>query len=132
NVPQEDRQQPVRADRVGHTRRRGSRPHPRPPRPGGRLVGCRTQRGTLMTATTPEQAEERTVIRRPGLYDLPEHIYHADPVPGGSLPSTGAWLLLECPARFRYEHAHPPVPRPHVDFGTAAHKLVLGVGPEPA
>jgi len=47
-----------------------------------------------MTATTPEQAEERTVIRRPGLYDLPEHIYHADPVPGGSLSSTGARRLL--------------------------------------
>ena len=83
-----------------------------------------------MTATTPEQAEERTVIRRPGLYDLPEHIYHADPVPGGSLSSTGARRLLECPARFRYEQAHPAAPRPHFDFGTAAHKLVLGVGPE--
>src|SRR5690606_11932437 len=37
-----------------------------------------------MTATTPEQAEERTVIRRPGLYDLPEHIYHADPRRAGA------------------------------------------------
>ncbi|MGV2383985.1 MAG UNVERIFIED_CONTAM: PD-(D/E)XK nuclease-like domain-containing protein [Thermobifida fusca] len=86
-----------------------------------------------MTATLPEQqqeAEERTVIRRPGLYDLPEEVYHADPVPGGSLSSTGARRLLECPARFRYEQAHPPAPKPHFDFGTAAHKLVLGVGPE--
>lgn len=86
-----------------------------------------------MTATLPEQqqeAEERTVIRRPGLYDLPEEVYHADPVPGGSLSSTGARRLLECPARFDYERRHPPAPKPHFDFGSAAHKLVLGVGPE--
>src|SRR5690554_8211709 len=83
-----------------------------------------------MTATTPEQAEERTVIRRPGLYDLPEHIYHADPVPGGSLSSTGARRLLERSALFRYEQDHPPAPRPQLELGTAAYNLVLSVVPE--
>src|SRR5690606_37289548 len=55
---------------------------------------------------------------------------HADPVPGGSLSSTGARRLLQSPARSRYEQAHPPAPRPHFDSATAAHKLVLGVGPD--
>ncbi|HEU4677076.1 MAG TPA: PD-(D/E)XK nuclease-like domain-containing protein [Motilibacteraceae bacterium] len=69
----------------------------------------------------------------PGIYpDVPAEVYHADPVPGGSLSSTGARRLLppSCPALYRYEQAHPPEPRRHIDLGQAAHRLVLGVGPE--
>jgi PDDEXK-like domain of unknown function (DUF3799) len=64
-----------------------------------------------------------------GVYDIPEDVYHADPVPGGSLSSTGARKLLppSCPARFRYEQDHP-IHKDVFDFGTAAHKLVLGAG----
>lgn len=64
-----------------------------------------------------------------GIYDMPEALYHADPVPGGSLSSSGARKLLppSCPARFRYEQDHP-VHRDVFDLGTAAHKLVLGAG----
>jgi hypothetical protein len=55
-------------------------------------------------------------------------VYHADPVPGGSLSSSGAKLLLppSCPARYRYERDHPPPPKPEYDVGHAAHHLVLG------
>ena len=69
-------------------------------------------------------------ITAPGIYDLPEAAYHADPVPGGSLSSTGARKLLppSCPAKFRYEQDHP-VHKDVFDFGSAAHKLVLGSGP---
>lgn len=69
----------------------------------------------------------------PGLYpDMPESVYHADPVPGGSLSSTGARKLLApgCPAKFKYEQDNPPAPKKVFDLGTAAHKLVLGVGPQ--
>lgn len=69
----------------------------------------------------------------PGLYpDMPEAEYHADPVPGGSLSSTGARKLLSpgCPAKFKYELDHPPAPKKVFDLGRAAHHLVLGVGPE--
>jgi hypothetical protein len=65
-----------------------------------------------------------------GVYDIPEDVYHRDPVPGGSLSSSGARKLLppSCPARFAWEREHPPPPRDVFDFGTAAHKLVLGAG----
>lgn len=71
-----------------------------------------------------------TTITIPGVYDVPAEHYHADPVPGGSLSSSGARLLLppSCPARFAYERAHPPKPADVFEFGHAAHSLVLGVG----
>jgi hypothetical protein len=69
-------------------------------------------------------------VEQPGVYDIPEDEYHADPVPGGSLSSSGARRLLppSCPAIFRYEQDHP-VRKDVFDFGSAAHKLVLGAGP---
>jgi hypothetical protein len=67
----------------------------------------------------------------PGVYpDIDEVDYHADPVPGGSLSSSGAQALLQCPARFRWEQQHPPRSKSHFDVGSAAHKLVLGAGPD--
>lgn len=82
--------------------------------------------------TTPATAPAWTPPG-PGVYDgVPADVYHADPVPGGSLSSTGARRLLppSCPARFAYERANPPAPKAVWDIGHAAHKLVLGVGPE--
>ncbi len=72
------------------------------------------------------------VITEPGVYDLPEEIYHADPVPAGSLSSSGARRLLppSCPARFRYEQQHGRPAKAEFDFGHAAHRLALGTGPE--
>lgn len=70
-------------------------------------------------------------ITGPGLYpDVPEAEYHADPVPGGSLSSSGARAILACPARFRWEQDNPPASKSTYDIGSAAHKLVLGVGPD--
>jgi hypothetical protein len=66
-----------------------------------------------------------------GIYrDMPEDVYHADPVPGGSLSFSGAKKLLppSCPARYFYDRAHPPKPSPAMELGTAAHKLTLGAG----
>ena len=70
------------------------------------------------------------VITEPGVYDIPEDLYHADPVPGGSLSSSGAKKLLppSCPARFAYDRENPPQPSSAMELGTAAHKLVLGAG----
>ena len=64
----------------------------------------------------------------PGVYEMDEATYHADPVPGGSLSASGAKKLLECPARFNHDRQHPPPPTASMEFGTAAHKLVLGAG----
>ena len=73
-----------------------------------------------------------TVITEPGLYEIDAETYHGDPVPAGSLSSTGARRLLppSCPALFRYEQDNGGEHRPEFDFGTAAHKEVLGIGPE--
>lgn len=69
-------------------------------------------------------------ITGPGVYDIPEHVYHADPVPGGSLSSTGARRLLppSCPALFKHERDHGAQRRQVFDVGSAAHRLVLGAG----
>ncbi|MFB6675557.1 PD-(D/E)XK nuclease-like domain-containing protein [Streptomyces sp. NPDC056390] len=68
---------------------------------------------------------------QPGVYDIDESLYHQDPVPGGSLSSTGARTLVsQCPAKFRHSQDHPEPYRAAFDFGTAAHKLILGEGPE--
>ena len=76
--------------------------------------------------------DEPLVIAEPGVYDIPADVYHADPIPGGSLSASGAGKLLSpsCPALFRYERDHPPGPRKVFELGHAAHKVVLGVGPE--
>jgi PDDEXK-like uncharacterized protein DUF3799 len=68
------------------------------------------------------------LITEPGIYDgMPAEVYHADPVPEGSLSSSGAKRLLppSCPALFRY--ADKPATR-RMEHGTAAHTVVLGAG----
>ncbi|MEV6547927.1 PD-(D/E)XK nuclease-like domain-containing protein [Streptomyces sp. NPDC051597] len=76
--------------------------------------------------TTVADAEQ--VI--PGLYDIPAELYHSDPIPGGSLSSTGARRLTDCPARFKYFLDNPEPYKPEFEFGTAAHTRILGNGPE--
>lgn len=71
-------------------------------------------------------------ITEPGVYDMTAEVYHRDPVPGGSLSSTGARRLLppSCPAKFKWELDHPRPHKVEFDIGHAVHKLVLGDGPE--
>jgi hypothetical protein len=69
-------------------------------------------------------------ITEPGVYDLPFLAYLADPVAGGSLSSTGARRLLDCPAKYRWQADHPQPPKREFDLGHAAHKYVLGAGAE--
>jgi hypothetical protein len=75
---------------------------------------------------------ERVTVTEPGVYeDMDEAIYHADPVPGGSLSSTGARALLPpgTPAKFNYERGKT-IHKREWDLGTAAHSIVLGTGAE--
>jgi hypothetical protein len=71
---------------------------------------------------------ERNLISVPGAYDIPAEQYHADPVEGGSLSSSGARKILDSPARFRYDLDHPSPTTKAFDLGHAAHRLVLGAG----
>lgn len=68
-------------------------------------------------------------ITEPGIYDLTNEEYHAD---RGSLSSSGARMLLppSCPALFRHAQDTPQEPKKTFELGTAAHKLVLGEGPD--
>lgn len=68
-------------------------------------------------------------MERKGLvYGMPEATYHA---PKDELSSTGAKLLLDCPAKFKYQVLDGNrVHRASYDLGTAVHTKVLGVGAE--
>ncbi len=69
-----------------------------------------------------------TTITEPGVIpDMPEDVYHADPVEGGSLSHTGAVWMLDTPARFRHNIEHR-VDKKAFDVGHAVHGLVLGTG----
>jgi hypothetical protein len=72
------------------------------------------------------------MITEPGVYSVPAQEYHADPVQGGSLSSTGARKLLppSCPALFKHWQDNGGRPSRAFDFGHAAHLRVLGTGPE--
>jgi hypothetical protein len=67
------------------------------------------------------------VVDQPGLYQMSADHYHRDPVPQGSLSSSGARALLppSCPAKFRHEQLHGRPSKPAFDLGHAAHSLVL-------
>lgn len=71
------------------------------------------------------------VVDRPGVYsDMPDDVYHGDPVPAGSLSYSGARKLLppSCPALYKHWAAGGRPPNRQFDLGHAAHRLVLGVG----
>jgi hypothetical protein len=73
------------------------------------------------------------IVDEPGLYDgMSDVAYHSDPVPGGSLSSSGARRLLapSCPALFKHERDNGRASSKAFDFGHAAHAKVLGYGPE--
>jgi hypothetical protein len=74
-------------------------------------------------------------VTGPGVYDgFPADAYHRDPVPGGSLSSSGARKLLppSSPAVFRAWRAGELDGKRSdaLDFGRAAHRTVLGAGDE--
>ncbi|HLR97244.1 MAG TPA: PD-(D/E)XK nuclease-like domain-containing protein [Jiangellaceae bacterium] len=76
-----------------------------------------------MTTTAPPRT-----ITAPGLvHNMPDHTYHADPVKGGSLSSTGARRILDSPARYRHELEHREGRRAF-DVGHVVHTKILGVG----
>lgn len=76
-----------------------------------------------MTTTAPPRT-----ITSPGLvHNMPDHTYHADPVEGGSLSSTGARRILDSPARYRHEIEHSEGRRAF-DVGHVVHTKILGVG----
>ena len=69
-------------------------------------------------------------ITEPGIWlGVPEDTYHADPTPNGSLSYSGAKIILQAPALYRWQRDHP-VYKNVYDEGSAAHAIVLGAGIE--
>lgn len=71
-------------------------------------------------------------ITEPGIYDIPEADYHADPCPAPSLSSSIAIVLAERTPAHAWK-AHPRLnpnleaqESKEMDFGTAAHALLTG------
>lgn len=68
------------------------------------------------------------MINTPCIIDgLSDAEYHADPVEGGSLSSTGAKALLRSPAHYKWQKENR-VEKSTFDLGHAVHSMVLGVG----
>jgi len=67
-------------------------------------------------------------ITEPGIYDgISNADYHADPVPGGSLSSSGAKkLIAKTPLHFKHDQQHA-THKDVFDYGTAAHSIILEV-----
>ena len=65
-----------------------------------------------------------------GIYqDVPELDYHSGRFgPHGSVSSTEAKRLLECPALYKWSKEHPAPPKAAFDFGHTVHGMVLGTG----
>ncbi|MEU1800812.1 PD-(D/E)XK nuclease-like domain-containing protein [Streptomyces sp. NPDC019937] len=78
---------------------------------------------------TVAQRQTAEQITEPGIYQLSNEDYHAD---CGSLSSSGARMLLppSCPALFRHAQDTPQEPKKTFELGNAAHRLVLGEGPD--
>ncbi len=69
-------------------------------------------------------------ITEPGLvYGMPDEVYHADPVAGGSLSSTFARLLTEHVPAKAIERRRNRKPTKAMNLGKAVHAHALGAGP---
>jgi hypothetical protein len=100
----------------------------------GQLVTATPATATVTTShmPVPELGREGNRITRAGIYRIPDDVYRADPVAGGSLSRSGAKSMMppSCPAKFRHEIDYGRPFKATFDSGHAAHQVVLGVGPE--
>src|SRR5690606_22465308 len=111
-----------RAPRQRRTTTRLRPAHPRTPT-DARTTQRPRHLGTHRPARSHRMSTTTTDGLRPG---IDETEYHADP----ALSQSGAKLLLESPARYRWQRDAGEQRRDVFDFGHAAHGKVLGEGRE--
>jgi len=93
---------------------------------------------TVAPATPPASGAGATGVIEPmvpGVYQMDDTRYHADPLRlhgTESLSATRSKLLLppSTPAHYRWAVDHPQGHSPAFDMGHAVHRLVLGSGPD--
>lgn len=74
------------------------------------------------------------MLNKPGIYDIPEKDYHADPCPLPSLSASFAKkMLMQSPLHAMLEHPRLNPGATHssskpMDFGSVCHELLLGAG----
>lgn len=94
------------------------------------------QAAPLGSAANPDDPRTCNVkITKPGVYSIPVEEYFSDPAPTESLSQSGAKMLLppNAPAHYRWYRDNPPETTETTEtfrFGHAAHRVVLGDGPE--
>lgn len=74
-----------------------------------------------------------STVTEPGIYaDISHEDYVADPVKGGSISSTGLKMMLQegGPAKFKHYRDNGRVATRSMEFGSLAHMILLGEGPE--
>ncbi len=84
---------------------------------------------TVVQAGADAPAAGPAPITEPGIHQMTNEEYHSHRY---ALSSSGARQLLppSCPALFRHAQDTPQEPKKTFELGTAAHKLVLGEGPD--
>ncbi len=71
------------------------------------------------------------IVASAGVYDMPADVYHSRQVNDASVSSTGARKILDkCPAIFQHERLHGGKTTRAMDFGTIAHRVVMGEDPK--
>lgn len=82
-----------------------------------------------MTAILDTPTQLQLTGFAPGVHQIDAETYHRQT---DVLSSSGARLLINpsCPAKFRYAMDNPQPAKKTFDMGTAAHRLVLGDGPD--
>lgn len=76
--------------------------------------------------TSKEQQTDLEISTPSAVINMPEKVYHADPVKSGSLSYTGMKQLLKSPAHYRHYIDQPREEKKVFDIGTIVHALVLG------
>lgn len=113
------------AERMGEPRRCGM--PTAEPAVCGDVAWCGLPAGHELLHKAPWHA-----VTADGVYEMPAEAYHADPVLEGSLSSSGARRLLppSCPAKFQWWRENDEPSTRDQERGSAAHRVLLGVGPD--
>ena len=81
----------------------------------------------MVTINTTARPDEKTIVTEPGFYDMSDEVYHADPVPAGSISQSSVKKFLSgTPAAYKWSLDHPKAPNTGMTLGTYVHAVMFG------